>query len=80
MPHILSHSSTDGPNPVYKHKKNSVKNKQTDYHKEKKIPMTYGNVKNAATGSGNDTVRFKKYFVCALTVHKAIWLKQVLTE
>jgi hypothetical protein len=60
MPHIISHSSTDGPNPVCKNKKDSGKNKQTDDHKEKKIPMSYDSVKNAATTSGNDTVRLKK--------------------
>jgi hypothetical protein len=57
---IFCHTSTDGPNPVYKHKKNAGKNKQTDDHKEKKIPMTYDSVKNAATTSGNDTVRLRK--------------------
>ena len=60
MPHIISHSSSDGPNPVYKNKKNTGKNKQTEEHKEQKVPMTYDTVKNAATGSGNDTVRLKK--------------------
>jgi hypothetical protein len=60
MPHIISHSSTDGPNPVYENKKNSEKSHQTDDHKEKKVPMTYDTVKNAATGSGNDVVKLKK--------------------
>jgi len=55
MPHIISHRSSDGPNPVYKNKKNSGKNKQTEEHKEQKVPMT-----NAATGSGNDVVKLKK--------------------
>mgnify|MGYP000960374232 CR=1 FL=1 len=43
-----------------KNKKNSGKNKQIEEHKEQKVPMTYDTVKNAATGSGNDTVRLKK--------------------
>ena len=60
MPHIISHNPTDTPNPVYKNKKNSGKNQQTDDHKEKKVPMTYDTVKNAATGSGNEAVMLKK--------------------
>ena len=60
MPHIISHSPTDTPNPVYKNKQDSGKNKQTDEHKEKKVPMTYDTVKNAATASGNEDVRLKK--------------------
>ena len=60
MPHIIPHSPTDTPNPVYKKKKNSGKNQQTDDHKEKKVPMTYDTVKNAATSSGNDVIRLKK--------------------
>ena len=60
MPHIISHSPTDTPNPVYKNKKDSGKNKQTDEHKEKKVPMTYDTVKNAAMSSGNDGVMLKK--------------------
>ena len=60
MPHIISHSSSDCPNPIYKNKKNSGKNQQTDDHEEQKVPMTYDTVKNAATGSGNDVVKLKK--------------------
>jgi hypothetical protein len=60
MPHIISHSPTDTPNPVYKNKNNSENKQQTDDHKENKVPMTYDTVKNAATGSGNDVVRLKK--------------------
>ena len=60
MPHIISHNPTDTPNPIYKNKKNSGKNQQTDDHKEKKVPMTYDTVKNAATASGNEDVRLKK--------------------
>ena len=60
MPHIISHSSSDCNHPVYKNKKNSGKNQQTDDHKEKKVPMSYDTVKNAATSSGNDAVRLKK--------------------
>ena len=66
MPHIISHNPTDTPNPVYQNKKNSGKNQQTNDHKEKKVPMTYDTVKNAATGSGNDVIRLKKkqLFLC----------------
>ena len=60
MPHIISHSPTDTPNPVFKKKKSSGKNQQTDDHKEKKVPMTYDSVKNAATESGSEAVRLKK--------------------
>ena len=60
MPHIISHSSSDCNHPVYKNKRNSGKNKQTEEHKEQKVPMTYDTVKNAATGSGNDVVKLKK--------------------
>ena len=60
MPHIISLSSSDGPNPVYKHKKHSGIHKQKDHDKENKVPMTYDTVKNAATGSGNDMVKLKK--------------------
>ena len=60
MPHIISHNPTDTPNVVYKNKQNSGKNQQTDDHKDKKVPMTYDTVKNAATGSGNDVIRLKK--------------------
>ena len=59
MPHIISHNPTDTPNPVFKNKKSSGNNQQTDDHKEKKVPMTYDSVKNAATGSGNDVIRLK---------------------
>jgi len=60
MPHIISHNATDTPNPVCKNRKNSGKKQQTDDHKEKKVPMTYDTVKNAATSSGNDVIRLKK--------------------
>ena len=60
MPHIISHSPTDTPNPIYKNKKNSGNKKLDEDHKEKKVPMTYDTVKNAGMGSGNDVVRLKK--------------------
>jgi hypothetical protein len=60
MPHIISHSPTDTPNPVYKNKKNSGNKKLDEDHKEKKVPTTYDTVKNAAMSSGNDGVRLKK--------------------
>ena len=60
MPHIISHSSTDTPNPVYKNKKTSGNKKLDEDHKEKKVPTTYDAVKNAAMSSGNDGVMLKK--------------------
>ena len=60
MPHIISHSSSDCNHPVYKNKKNSGNKKLDEDHKEKKVPMTYDTVKNAATASGNEDVRLKK--------------------
>ena len=60
MPHIISHSPTDTPNPVYKNKKNSGNKKLDEDHKEKKVPTTYDTVKNAALGSGNDVGMLKK--------------------
>jgi hypothetical protein len=69
MPHTISQYPTDTPKPVCKIKQNSGKNHQTDDHKEKKVPMTYDTVKNAAMGSGNDVVRLKKKSLsCALTI------------
>jgi hypothetical protein len=60
MPHIISHSPTDTPNPVYKNKKNSGNKKLDEDQKEKKVPTTYDTVKNAAMSSGNDGVMLKK--------------------
>ena len=60
LPHIISHSSSDCNHPVYKNKKTSGNKKLDEDHKEKKVPMTYDTVKNAAMGSGNDVVMLKK--------------------
>ena len=60
MPHIISDSSSDCKHPVYKNKQNSENKKHEDGHKEKKVPMTYDTVKNAAMDSTNDFVKLKK--------------------
>ena len=60
MPHIISHSSSDTPKPIYKNKQTSGNKKHEEDQKEKKVPITYDTVKNDAMGSGNDVVRLKK--------------------
>ena len=60
MPHIISHSSSDCNHPVCKNNKNSGNKKHEEDYKEKKAPMTYDTVKNAAMGSGNDVVMLKQ--------------------